>query len=289
MRHLLSSLVSRTRINRQFWGDVLYRSGWRVQKHWNSDSFRLLSPSFEQTAAGSESECIAELDSRCPPPSEREQTTAVVMLHGLGRSSTVYGKMAAATERLGWTPVPLEYPSTRIPAEEAAELVLKVIARLHAQTIHLVGHSLGGIVLRCLLDRTRDDRISRMVMIGTPNKGAFLADRLHRRITFRLFLGVGGRQLVSDETGVAARAGIPWCPFGIIAGGNGKKRGMNPILPSDNDGVVTVESCVMEEAADAVVVPAWHTFQPANPQVIAECLWFLQHEHFRKKHHREEA
>jgi hypothetical protein len=72
----------------------------------------------------------------------------------------------------------------------------------------------------------------------------------------------------------------PQCEFGIIAGGLGNDTGFNPLLPGDNDGVVTVASARLEGARDMMVVPSLHTALIINPKVFEYTLHFLEHGDF---------
>jgi hypothetical protein len=68
---------------------------------------------------------------------------------------------------------------------------------------------------------------------------------------------------------------IPARPFLVIAGGNGR-RGFNPLLEGDNDGIVTVAETRLGAAeAGFAHVAAIHTVLPLRRDVIAATLAFL--------------
>ena len=52
----------------------------------------------------------------------------------------------------------------------------------------------------------------------------------------------------------------PHFEFGILAGGKGDGRGYNPLIPGDDDAVVTVESTRLAGARDFRVLPVLHSF-----------------------------
>ena len=68
--------------------------------------------------------------------------------------------------------------------------------------------------------------------------------------------------------------------FGILAGGRRDDRGFNPLIPGDDDGVVSVESTRLAGAADFRVLPVWHTTMMNDPRVQAMTRTFLEHGYF---------
>jgi hypothetical protein len=135
----------------------------------------------------------AHLAAAFPRATER----LVVFVHGLGeheghwdvrrsRGETYGTRLQAA----GWSPVYLRLNTGRAVAENGAELAL-LMQRLvncwptDVRRIAMVGHSLGGLVIRagCAV-ATQDpapwtDRLSDVVTLGTPHLGADLALAVH--------------------------------------------------------------------------------------------------------------
>jgi hypothetical protein len=93
-----------------------------------------------------------------------------------------------------------------------------------------------------------------------------------------------GRQWVWLERNLAT----PPCEFGIVAGGRGNQKGFNPLLPGDDDGVVTVASTRLAGARDFILVPVLHSLLPTNRKVMQCTLSFLQNGYFVSEEKREE-
>jgi pimeloyl-ACP methyl ester carboxylesterase len=275
--------VMKTLGGRQFWGDVKFFRGWRIQQNVFTEHYRLLDPKDNRHAYGSLDTCRDKLEEikvkqKLPPMSGK----AAIEIHGITKSSKTYYAMRPALEKAGYLVVPFDYPSTRIDIPKAADYLDRVIHSLDGiDRIDLVVHSMGGLVVRSWYEDHDDPRIKRLVMLGTPNRGAELADMLKKNAAFRLILGPAGQQLVTGDDGTIAQLPVPPCEFGIIAGGRGAE-GYNPLVAGDNDLIVSVESTRLVGAADFLMVRALHTFMLSNPEAIEATVRFLDTGHFRK-------
>ncbi|MGY8879716.1 MAG: alpha/beta fold hydrolase, partial [Dehalococcoidia bacterium] len=127
-----------------------------------------------------------------------------------------------------------------------------------------------------------DERARCLVMMGTPNKGAEVADILRNWHLYRLILGPAGQQLVADQSGDIAKLPIPEIPFSVIAGGKGTTDGYNPLIPGDDDGLVAASSAYLGGAEDSMTLPVLHSFLPFNAAVIDAVSLYLKTGAFRE-------
>jgi hypothetical protein len=126
--------------------------------------------------------------------------------------------------------------------------------------LHFVAHSMGALVVRCLLDHARPANLGRVVFLAPPNRGSVLADRLHHSALLRWIVG---RNLTALGTGPEAfwRTLSPHVDYnpGILAG----SAGGNPCgalwLERPHDGTVAVASTSLDGHADHRVLPSNHT------------------------------
>ncbi|MFC6960504.1 esterase/lipase family protein, partial [Glycomyces mayteni] len=143
--------------------------------------------------------------------------------------------------------------------------------------VSFVAHSLGGLVCRELLSRNSDWRrkikISRLVMIGTPNQGARIARFFDPLWLYRTISGPSGQDV---QPGRVSRFALPSVPTLVIAGGRATKSGFNPFLQEDNDGIVTVEETKVEGMTRFLRVPAIHTVVMDHPETLKAIGEFLQ-------------
>jgi pimeloyl-ACP methyl ester carboxylesterase len=139
--------------------------------------------------------------------------------------------------------------------------------------VHLVGHSLGGLVILRLVDEYPELPIGRIVLLGAPVNGSATARAAVQLPGAALLFGpLADAELLRP----AARR---WChraEIGIIAGSNtlSFSRLFNR-LPEPNDGTVTVEETRLEGATEHLVLPVSHTGMLLAPSVVEQTAAFL--------------
>jgi pimeloyl-ACP methyl ester carboxylesterase len=269
---------------RQLWGDVHFFQGWTIQQNVITGHYRLLDPRDVRYAWGSFDSCRQKLDEiRVERKLPAMKGEAVVLLHGIFRSSKAMSRVQERLEKDGYLVVPFDYPSTRVDIAASARMLGRVVDSLEGvEKISFVTHSMGGLVVRSWLGQGGDDRARCLVMMGTPNKGAEVADLLRDWHLYRLILGPAGQQLVADQSGVIAQLPVPEIQFSVIAGGKGTVDGYNPLIPGDDDGLVAVSSAFLEGADDSLSLPVLHSFLPFNAAVVDAVSRYLKTGSFRE-------
>ena len=120
-------------------------------------------------------------------------------------------------------------------------------------------------------------------MLGVPNRGAQMADRMKQVLLYRAILGPAGQQLVSDPEGFIAKLPTPDFEFAVLAGGRRNTTGFNPLVPGDDDGTVSVASTRLPGAADFAVVECLHSFLVRHAGAIDYTARFLKTGRLREK------
>lgn len=218
-------------------------------------------------------------------PAAGNHPAPVVLLHGLARTSASMQRMARQLDSAGFGVCNIDYPSRHHPIDVLArEHVLPAIRecqRQPTQPIHFVTHSLGGIITRELHARGHLPNIGRVVMLGPPNQGSEVVDKLREWRLFRALNGPAGDQLGTDAQAWPRHLGPVGFELGVIAG----RWSVNPLLsmliPGTDDGKVAVRNTQVDGMRDFLVLPVTHPLMMRNRKVIHQTIHFLRHGRFR--------
>ncbi len=271
------------------WGDIYYFQGYRIQEHGLDGTCRLLDPTRKRLVAGSLEDCHATMSAIRAERGLKPMTGEIVLLlHGIVRTARSLSSLDKHLTGAGFTVASVDYPSTCKTIPECAGYLRRLIASLEGvDRIHLAVHSMGGLVVRSYFAGEADPRISRLVMIGTPNQGAELATRFRGLTAFRWVFGPAGSQLAHGPEEFVNDLPIPSIEFGIVAGARGKPYGFNPLVDGDDDGTVSVDSTRLAGARDFLTVNSMHAFLPGAPDTVVAVERFFRDGAFRKDGARE--
>jgi palmitoyl protein thioesterase len=141
--------------------------------------------------------------------------TPILLLHGMVDNRSIFTLLRRSLLRRGfghvvtvnYSPLTMD---VRLAARRLAEQVEDVVAATGYRRVHLVGHSLGGLVARYYVQRLGGDaRVHTLVTLGTPHSGTVPA----------YFLPLGlGRQLRPGSDLMTELAGpAPGCRTRFLA------------------------------------------------------------------------
>jgi len=169
---------------------------------------------------------------------------------------------------------PFGYASIREGLDANAARLADFVASVPGDTVHLLGHSLGCVVIRAMLERDVLDRPGRVVCLGPPFGGSLTAERVARLPGGAHLIGRSLRDLLDHGAYTSSVAGRE---LGIIAGnvpvGMGRLFGR---FPGPNDGMVTVEETRLAGAADHIVLPVAHTSLLWSREVARQAEHFMR-------------
>jgi pimeloyl-ACP methyl ester carboxylesterase len=213
------------------------------------------------------------------PASANATQDGVVLLHGISRTARSFRKMQTALEGACFATLNLDYASRRKALEALAEDIHPSIQRLAEDidgSVHFVCHSMGGLLARIYIARYRPKRLGRVLMLGTPNSGSEIADRLRHFRPYRAFFGPAGQQL-GTQRNEAINALFPPIdyPVGIIAGSRSIYPITSAFLPKPHDGRVSVANTRLDGMADHIVIRTSHPWLVRNSATIEQTIAFL--------------
>ncbi len=179
----------------------------------------------------------------------------VILLHGIWMRGITLLPLARRLRAAGFTVETIEYASVFAGVGPVIERVRKRLRALDADAVHLVGHSLGGVVALQATRGVDDLPAGNIVCLGPPLRGSAVARSLARIPGGRWLLGQSAAPLLdgldawSDPRRVGVIAGR--LPIGL--------GGVMGALEAPHDGTVSVAETQLEGVADHRVVAASHT------------------------------
>ncbi|WP_369926849.1 esterase/lipase family protein [Xanthomonas sp. NCPPB 2632] len=199
----------------------------------------------------------------------------VLLLHGLWMRGFAMAMLSRRLRDEGFRVHPFEYMSVVAPPEQAIERLRKRIRHLAPEPVHIVGHSLGGI-LALLACRDEAPSPARIVCLGSPLNGSAAA----RGLTHRW----GGDMLLGQAKGLLGHGLDRWDgarEVGMIAGrmpvGLGALVGE---IGEEHDGSVGVEETRLPGLCDHCVLETSHSGLLVSADVARQVVTFLREGRF---------
>ncbi|ARD44407.1 alpha/beta fold hydrolase [Colwellia sp. PAMC 21821] len=204
-------------------------------------------------------------------------TECVILLHGLARSAHSMDKMAERLTEQGYKVLNIDYPSRAYPIEQLAEkTIAEALTKCEGMPVSFVTHSMGGILVRQFLSNHSIKSLNKVVMLGPPNKGTEIVDKLGNMPGFHLVNGDAGMQLGTGALSVPNQLGKANFDVGIIAGTQSINLLLSSLIPDTDDGKVSVESTKVEGMNDHIEMPTTHVFMMRNDAVIEQVINYLK-------------
>jgi len=199
----------------------------------------------------------------------------VVLLHGIWMRAGITARLDARLSAAGFRVTRFDYASIRATQADHHRRLDELIAGLTGP-LHLVGHSLGGLVALDYLQRRPAEKVERVLCLGSPLLGSALARRLQAVRLDALGLGQA-RQVLID--GLPEWRGAQ--AIGVIAGtlSLGMSLLLGP-LPRPNDGTIALAETRLPGIAAHASVHASHTGLLFSPSAAALTIRFLREGHF---------
>lgn len=202
---------------------------------------------------------------------ESKKSAAVILVHGLWMTGTEMRVLGGRLEESGFRVRYFRYHSWRGGLAQATDALREFIAATEGERLHLLGHSLGGVVIAKMLEEAPLSRPGRVAMLGSPMGGSASARIMSRRRIGRWLVGGVIREGIVEHA--------PKWPGGmellVVAGDIPLGSGLLLGLRKPHDGVIRVEETRVD-GARMVTVRASHVGLLLSRKVAA-----LLSDHFR--------
>ena len=205
-------------------------------------------------------------------------TSCVILLHGLARTANSMTVLEDGLVGAGYKTVNLGYPSRQHSIEVLADKAIKPALEVcgSATPISFVTHSLGGILVRQYTATRKIPNLRYVVMLGPPNQGSEVVDKLQSMPGFYMLNGDAGTQLGTAPSSVPMRLGKANFNLGIIAGNRSVNWILSLLIPGDDDGKVGVQRTKLEGMNDHIVLAVNPPLMMQNQEVISQVLYYLK-------------
>jgi pimeloyl-ACP methyl ester carboxylesterase len=206
--------------------------------------------------------------------------TVIIYVHGLWqRGAESHWLRRRLAQDLGAETRSFSYPSVAGDASQNARGLTQMLREIRADTLHLVGHSLGGLViLKAFEDEEalRELPPGRIVLLGSPLRGSRAARNFARLPFGEQIMGRGVREeLLQPQPRVRRWSGSH--DLGVIAGDLGFGVGrLVGAMGGPSDGTILVEETQIDGAADRVVLRVSHTGMLFSAKVASAAGVFLR-------------
>lgn len=204
--------------------------------------------------------------------------STVVLVHGLWMPGAETVLLRTRLRGAGFETRQFAYRSVAEDFAENARRLAVFLSSVPGETVHLLAHSLGGVVAVKAVQAHAVERIGRIVCLGAPLQGSHAARALAR-------LPGGERLMGRSLPGLLGGAVEPWSApieLGLIAGcapfGGGLLLGG---LPSPHDGTIAVEETRLEGANEHIVLRVSHLSMLWSRAVADQAVSFLESGRFR--------
>jgi len=203
----------------------------------------------------------------------------VILLHGMCRTPASMVRMQRALAAEGFVVANVGYPSRSAGIERLSEAIgdaLELPELSGCSKVHFVTHSLGGILVRSYFTRHAPGRLGRVVMLGPPNQGSEVVDRLGHWWLFGKLNGPAGLELGTPEDSTPNKLGPVGFDCGVIAGDRSINWINSTMIAGPDDGKVSVERTRVAGMRGHLTVHSAHPFIAANRSAIAATLRYLR-------------
>jgi pimeloyl-ACP methyl ester carboxylesterase len=204
----------------------------------------------------------------------------VILVHGLWMTGVELSLLQRRLRTAGYRVRKFRYRMLSAGLNENRKKFAEFIASHSDEQLHIIGHSLGGVLALHVLQKFPELNVKKIICLGSPVLDSSAA---RGALRFRYGSRLIGKTLIDATVDQPLSHWNRPQPVGMIAGsrGIGMSRSFAK-LPKPNDGAVTVAETCLPGLADHLVVRTSHSGLLFSQEVARQCDWFLRHGCFRR-------
>ncbi len=205
----------------------------------------------------------------------------ILLIHGILMNPLEMKFLGWQLEKSGFHVHYLYYQSVLKSPAENARIIHKKIHELNLPDLHIVGHSLGGILIMHLFDQFDDIPEGRIVMLGSPVNGSWIAQKVQ---DWPVVSPIISRSMPNALSGVDMPEWNTKRDWGMIAGTK-SQTGLGIFtggLPEKSDGTVLVKETIHPKQTKHMTVDISHTRLLFSKRVAKLTSHFLNTGRFSK-------
>jgi pimeloyl-ACP methyl ester carboxylesterase len=204
----------------------------------------------------------------------------IILVHGLWMTGAEMSLLKRRLRARGYQVHQFRYRMVTRSLQHNRAQLKSFIEKFAAGSVHIVGHSLGGVLALQTLQQYPDLPVQSVICLGSPLVDSAAGRRVAQLQAGRAILGKTLPEAVF-ETPLQTWSG-PQC-VGVVAGNRGFGLGkFVGSLPKPNDGVVSVAETCLPGITDHLEVARGHMGMLLSRVVAAQCAWFIRHGKFRR-------
>lgn len=266
---------------KQFWEDLFFYQGWRIQRNIFTRKCRLLDAWDIRRDSGTLLHCqnsfihYIEVYQLLKPKQK-----SVVMLHSLGWSKDCFNRMAERFTANDYTVIAINYPSFFRDFNATIyqlEFLLKNLKDV--QEVNFVACGIGGLLARKILSKSANWRkkikLGRVVTINTPNRGWTGGERLAQN---NLISRICPNLKIYESDTMEELPDFPHnLEVGILTTWNPVSKALISILPRRwRQFFITAQDSHINGAKEITAVKSYHYNPCTTKNVITCCINFIK-------------
>ena len=188
-----------------------------------------------------------------------KSTELVILLHGFAKTPRNMRPLQKFLESRGYIVLTPSLPVTFRSLETCSAKFEDFFRGIKGDydCIHLVGHSIGGLILRLFLSGNDVKKLGRCVLIATPNRGTELAAIVNRYFKPLTWIFRPYDAIQPGGLAIPPPINFPTPEMGAIAG-NRNALLFGKLINGENDGRVPLKSVPFEGMKEFIVLPFHH-------------------------------